>query len=1199
MRMVSGQVDFMNEQTIFIEALEYETEADRAAFLDKACTNDEQRSRILRLLDAHQRCDDFPATSGNEARQQLLDGRPGSDLLQSTSTEQSGQYIGQYKLLEQIGEGGMGVVYMAAQLHPVKRRVALKIIKPGMDTKQVIARFEAERQALAMMDHANIAHVLDAGTTESARPYFVMELVRGVPLTEYCQREQLDLDQRLNLFIDVCLAVQHAHLKGIIHRDIKPSNVMVTMHDGIPVVKMIDFGVAKAINQQLTDKTVFTNYSQMIGTPLYMSPEQAEMSGLDVDTRSDVYSLGVLLYELLTDTTPFEKDRLRQAGYDEMRRIIREEEPPRPSTRLSTAQSSLQTISDKRSISRKDMSKVLKGDLDWIVVRAIEKNRARRYQSARELADDIRRYLQGEAVEARPPSYGYRTAKLLARHKALTISAGLVTVLLIVATVVSTTFALRAVKAEKAAATAQQRAETDAAIAREISHFLSDELLGQASPYATPDRNLTLRQVLDLAAERVEGHFSGRPLVEAQIRMTIGTTYQHLGEYSKALHHLTRASQLREATNGQDDPDRLRSEHETAIAELYQHGTSVALPRWENTLRRQRTVLGNQHPDTLVTMGWLAYACGLSLQFDRAEALFAEANTGFEAVLGPDHPETLDCLDGMAQMLNFQGRHNASEKLHRRLLETRRRVLGEDHPQFLDSLSAMADICVVQGKHEEALSFHRQAVLARNRIEGENHPDTLSELRDMGQALQTTHQFQSAEAIYKKNLATEQSVYGPDDERTLWTMRRLASLHHTQGRFEQALSLYQTVLDARRRKLGDQHEFTLAGIGRVAGELLFLNRFAEAVELRTEVVSTMTKLFGEQDSRTVAATIKLVHALQESGRLEEAQQFGEQLLNQQTAVHGRTHPETVAVMLQLAYTTKKNRQLKQAESLFQEIRDIRIEAFGPDDDLALRAANQLANVLRFQGQLVRSEQIARETLKRREEKFGDVHDDVLESLIDLACTLNDQKQHAEAAQIQDRAIRIRRAVSGDSHPLTVFDMTRLQETAALLEQAEDWASAAVARENLWRYFSEVVAPDCPQAISNLDRVTRNLQQAEPVDWNRIYALCQTELQLRQDSAAQANPVLVHCQYKMAVALSHIGRIDEARSLLETCLECPDSIAGAKSLKRSCRHWLNKISQQNASLQKTGSLPDTTTETAADKKAAAEPPAKTPSQPETP
>jgi serine/threonine protein kinase len=348
----------MNEQSIFIESLEIESDGARRDFLRESCPDTAMRSRIERLLLVQQKVGGFmeePAAS--DAAADVF----GSDL----PFEEVGASIGPYKLLEQIGEGGMGVVYMAAQQTPVKRKVAIKVIKPGMDTKQVIARFEAERPALALMDHPNIARVVDAGATESGRPYFVMELVRGIPLTDYCQREALGLEQRLALFVDVCHAVQHAHLRGIIHRDIKPSNVMVTLHDGISVVKMIDFCVAKAMNQQLTEKTLFTNYSQMIGTPLYMSPEQAEMSGLDVDTRSDIYSLGVLLYEILTETTPFEQQRLKEAGYDEMRRIIREEEPPRASTRVSTLQNQSQTLSDQRRTNLAQLGRALRSELDW------------------------------------------------------------------------------------------------------------------------------------------------------------------------------------------------------------------------------------------------------------------------------------------------------------------------------------------------------------------------------------------------------------------------------------------------------------------------------------------------------------------------------------------------------------------------------------------------------------------------------------------------------------------------------------------------------------------------------------------------------------------------------------------------------------------------------------------------------------------
>jgi serine/threonine protein kinase len=335
-----------------------------------------------------------------------------------------GSLIGPYKLLQKLGGGGMGIVFMAEQEKPVRRRVALKIIRPDIGTGEVIARFEAERQALALMDHPNIARVLDAGTTDSGLPYFAMELVKGVPITDYCDQARLSPRERLGLFIPVCQAVQHAHQKGIIHRDLKPSNILVTLHDGTPVPKVIDFGVAKAIGQHVTERTLFTRFAQMIGTPLYMSPEQAEMSGLDIDTRSDIYSLGVLLYELLTGTTPLEEERLRQATFDEIRRIIREEEPPRPSTRLTSLGETLSSVSAKRKMEPRKLSELIKGDLDWIVMKALEKDRTRRYETASGLARDIQRYLDGDPVDAGPPSATYRLRKFAEKYRAPIITAG-------------------------------------------------------------------------------------------------------------------------------------------------------------------------------------------------------------------------------------------------------------------------------------------------------------------------------------------------------------------------------------------------------------------------------------------------------------------------------------------------------------------------------------------------------------------------------------------------------------------------------------------------------------------------------------------------------------------------------------------------------------------------------------------------------
>ncbi|HEV3384782.1 MAG TPA: serine/threonine-protein kinase, partial [Gemmata sp.] len=422
---------------------------ERAAYLDQACAgNVDLRQRIEALLKAH-------SEAGGES---FLTGpyQPPTD--DHTPTEGPGTRNGPYKLLQQIGEGGMGVVYMAEQEQPVRRRVALKIIKPGMDSAQVIARFEAERQALAMMDHQNIARVLDVGTTPSGRPYFVMELVHGVPITRFCDDNKLTLRERLELFVPICQAIQHAHQKGIIHRDIKPSNVLVTMYDDKPVPKVIDFGVAKAMEQRLTEKTLFTQFGTLVGTFEYMSPEQAEMNAFGVDTRSDVYSLGVLLYELLTGTTPLEKERLRQAALGEMVRMIREEEPPRPSTRLSSS-GNLPKIAAARKAEPGRLAMLVRGELDWIVMRCLEKNRARRYETANALARDVERYLKDEPVEACPPSVGYRLRKFGRKNRVLLTTVGAFVGLLMVAVGVSSWLAVEARSAKIAADIKRDEAE--------------------------------------------------------------------------------------------------------------------------------------------------------------------------------------------------------------------------------------------------------------------------------------------------------------------------------------------------------------------------------------------------------------------------------------------------------------------------------------------------------------------------------------------------------------------------------------------------------------------------------------------------------------------------------------------------------------------------------------------------------------------
>ena len=426
----------MMVEKVFESAIKLATPQERAAYVRGACGEDPAlRQQVESLIQAHDEVGGFMLTDPGETVITIPD-RPLS--------EKEGTCIGRYKLLQRIGEGGMGVIYMAEQTEPVTRKVALKIIKLGLDTKSVIARFEAERQALAMMDHPNIAKVFDAGSTETGRPYFVMELVKGVPINQYCDKNHLPTKERLQLFIAVCQAIHHAHQKGVIHRDIKPSNILVTLHDGRPVPKVIDFGIAKATHQKLTEKTLFTHFAQMIGTPAYMSPEQAEMSGLDVDTRTDVYSLGVLLYELLTGTTPFPEKELLSKGYGEMQRIIAEQEPERPSSRVSTFVGEQQTIVAKnRSTERLSLQRQIKGDLDWIVMKALDKDRTHRYDTPNNLAADIERHLSDEPVLAAQPTFLYQLGKLYCRHQVALATAACFALLLLVSAGVAAAQAIK------------------------------------------------------------------------------------------------------------------------------------------------------------------------------------------------------------------------------------------------------------------------------------------------------------------------------------------------------------------------------------------------------------------------------------------------------------------------------------------------------------------------------------------------------------------------------------------------------------------------------------------------------------------------------------------------------------------------------------------------------------------------------------
>lgn len=706
------------EQEIFLQAQECVGREELDSFLERACAGDAPlRQRVEDLLRIHQEAGDFLAGDGSLSPFGVV---PRASA-PSPCPVGPGQCIGRYKLLQKIGEGGFGEVYMAEQREPVRRKVALKIIKLGMDTKQVIGRFEAERQALALMEHPNIARVLDGGSTESGRPYFVMELVRGVPITHFCNENKISTEDRLRLMMQVCQAIQHAHQKGIIHRDIKPSNVLVTRHDHQAVPKVIDFGVAKALQQDLTDKTIFTRFQEFVGTPAYMSPEQAQMNGLDIDTRSDIYSLGVLLYELLTGHTPFDGQQLLQAGYDEMRRHLREVEPLKPSTRLNTLSLEDQTsVARRHNTSRERLRHLLHGDLDWVVMKAMEKDRARRYDSASDLAKDLERYLDNQPVMAAAPSALYRLQKFAQRHRAGVVTTILLIALLIAGTIVSSYFAIRATRAER-------RARQEAAIAEAVNRFLNEDLFAQANPQNQPDRELTVRALLDRAAPQIQARFAGRPLVEATIHTTLGQIYHKLGETEPADQHLRRALELRTQVLGEAHPEAIAALSDLAMNRLLMKKHAEASQQGVRAVELARDRLGDRNPLTFRYLSRLAWIYFMAADADRALATAHQALDQVRWIPAVDPEDHAQALQVMARMLGRQGRVSEGEKMLRDALLLIRGNYGEADPRTASAKNRLAAYLYDhQYKRADAETLYLEALENHRRVYGESHWRTRS-----------------------------------------------------------------------------------------------------------------------------------------------------------------------------------------------------------------------------------------------------------------------------------------------------------------------------------------------------------------------------------------------------------------------------------------------------------------------------------------
>jgi serine/threonine protein kinase/tetratricopeptide (TPR) repeat protein len=868
---------------LFLKALDLRSPGEREAYLDEVCAGDAAlRAEVDGLLEAGARAGSFLEPPARDPAATFDEG--------PTIAEDPGTVIGPYKLLKPIGEGGFAVVFLAEQTRPVRRRVAVKVLKPGMDTRQVVARFEAERQALAIMDHPNIAKVFDGGTTPSGRPYFVMELVKGVPITAFCDQKQLTPRQRLGLFVSVCQAVQHAHQKGVIHRDLKPSNVLVTLNDTAPVVKVIDFGVAKALGQELTDKTLFTGFAQMIGTPLYMSPEQAGLSGLDIDTRSDIYALGVLLYELLTGTTPFPRERFKQAGYDEIRRIIREEEPPRPSTRLSTLGQAATTICTQRQSDPRRLSRLFRGELDWVVMKALEKDRNRRYETANSFAGDVQRYLNDEPVAAGPPSALYRFRKLAHKHRKVLATAAAFGLLLVTATGVSIGLAVWALRAqqvatgaaaaertaregetkEKQLAQQHEREAKEAAAARQdVLDFFDKKILAAVRPRGQkgglgPD--VTVRQAIEAAEPQIAAAFKDRPAVEASVRDTMGLSYWYAGEHDLAIRQYQQALALRQAALGPDHPDTLKTLNNLATAYADSGKPEQALPLLQDVLKRQQATLGPDHADVLITMNNIAEAYMSLGRADEAIALHEETLRLKQARLGPDDLSTLISMNNLARAYRQVGRLDQAipllEEAHRRL----KARYGPDHQYTLGCIVNLA------GAYEEAHKFNQAVALLEETLPRmkaalpAGHPYILGTMNNLAGAYQAAGKIDRALPLREEAFRLFKAKFGLDHADTLRVMAGLADVYMDAGKVDQALPLLEEVVQRRKAKLGADSPDTLLAMTDLGSGYQAAGKLQQALPLFEAAATGI-----EKRNFHSAWAGRIIHGL--TGCQEQLQQF--------------------------------------------------------------------------------------------------------------------------------------------------------------------------------------------------------------------------------------------------------------------------------------------------------------------------------------
>jgi serine/threonine protein kinase/tetratricopeptide (TPR) repeat protein len=864
----------VSDRTIYLDALDIPDPADRAAFLDRACAdNPELRRHVEQLLAAHAGRGGVPGPAAHTSdtghdgtpKTVVAPDRPPAVARGPTAALRgapvTGQVLaGRYILGQSLGEGGMGSVYRAEQTHPVKRIVAVKLIRPGMDSERVVARFEAERQALAVMDHPHIAKVLDAGTTDAGQPFFVMELVHGTPLTAYCDRNRLTVRDRLELFVAVCQAVQHAHQKGVIHRDLKPGNILVAEVDGRPVPRGIDFGLAKALQAGVLPDVSLEAGGSVLGTMLYMAPEQAAGSA-DIDTRADVYALGVILYELLTGTTPLDRVDIAGLPLDEVVRRVREEEPPAPARRLE-ALGALAEVAAARRVEPGRLRKLVRGDLEWVTQKCLEKDRGRRYETAAAVAAEVQRYLADEPVSAGPPSRWYKARRFVRRNRGPVLAASLV-LFVLVGGVVGTSVGLyraeqrrieaeTAWAAEAARADAEREAKDQERKAKELALKQKDQIQRGVEVLGSVFRDLDLRKIekegerLDVVLGRrvkevvagLTAESVGDPLVVAELQNTLGLSLLNLGHYPDAIRVLEESRATRSRLLGPDHPDTLVSMANLAAGYLSAGKLDKALPMLEDVLALEKAIPGINQPTIFASMTTLASGYQAAGRLDQAISLYEEVLASSKSQLGPDHPYTLQGMNNLAQCYLAAGRFDRVVSLSVEAVTLMKARLGPDHPDTLTSMSNLAAGYHSTGRLDEAVPLYEETLALMKARLGPDHPGTLKSMSNLAEGYRDMGKLDQALPLCAEALALRKSKLGPDHPDTIASMNNLATCYWSARRLDQSVPLFEQVLMLRETKLGRPHPDTQMAVANLGVNYKDAGRLAEALPLLEEAHNT-------------------------------------------------------------------------------------------------------------------------------------------------------------------------------------------------------------------------------------------------------------------------------------------------------------------------------------------------------------------------